>query len=291
MNIPLFAEPIASIGGFRITNAFINATFLSAALIAFAFFFRAKISLIPGRLQTGLEMLFELLLNTFDQVTGDPAKTRRFFPFVATLFFFILLSNWLGLLPGTGSLGIYQLHEGNVELIPILRSAAADLNLTLALALLSVVTSHVVGMLTVGFFVHWNKFIQLGTLWQALKTKNILTIFTAIIELGVGLIELISEAAKVLSLSLRLFGNIFAGEVLITVLSSILAFILPLPFMGLELIVGVVQATVFSMLTLVYLSMLTEQPTHDEHKDDPVTEALEGETLLGEPALHTESLT
>lgn len=291
MNIPLFAEPIASVGGFPVTNAFINASALSLLLISFAFYFSKKIKGVPGRVQAGLEMLFEFLLDTFDQVTGDRTKTRKFFPLVTTLFLFILCSNWLGLLPGTGTIGVYQMHEGSVELIPILRSAASDLNFTLALALLSVITSHVVGMFTLGFFVHWNKFIQLGTFWNSLKSKNVLTIFTALIELGVGLIELISEVAKVLSLSLRLFGNIFAGEVLITVLSSILAYLLPLPFMGLELIVGIVQATVFSMLTLVYLSMLTETPTHDEHKDDAVTEALEGETLLGEPALHTESLT
>lgn len=264
MNIPLSAEQITAIGSFPLTNAFINATIISVLLIVFAFIFRKIIKEVPGRIQSGIEALFELLLETFDQVTGDRGKTRKFFALVMTLFIFILLSNWFGLFPGTGSIGVWQLHEGELELIPILRPAASDLNFTIALALISVITSHIVGMMTVGFFVHWGKFIQIGQFLKALRSLNPLKIFVALIEVGVGIIELISEAAKVLSLSLRLFGNIFAGEVLLTVIASIMAFILPLPFMGLELIVGVVQATVFSMLTLAYLTMLSEAPHHED---------------------------
>jgi F-type H+-transporting ATPase subunit a len=118
-------------------------------------------------------------------------------------------------------------------------------------------------MITVGFFAHWNRFIALGTLFKAFR-KGGINIMVGIVELMVGVIEFAAEIAKVASLSLRLFGNIFAGEVLITVMYSLIAFVVPLPFTALELIVGVVQATVFSMLTLVYLTILTDKPHGDE---------------------------
>lgn len=265
MNIPVAAEPIFEIGHFSVTNAYINSTIVTLGLVVFAFLFSRSIKRIPGRLQIAVESLFEFLLGYFDQVTGSREKSRRFMPLVATLFIFILLSNWLGLLPGTGSIGRWGMMHGELEFIPVLRPANSDLNLTLAMALTSVITSHVIGMVTLGFFAHWNKFIQLGGIFKALKSFSLMGILTALVQFAVGLLELVSEAAKVLSLSLRLFGNIFAGEVLITVISSLVSFFVPLPFMGLELIVGLIQATVFAMLTLVYLT--TMSVSHDSHDD------------------------
>lgn len=265
MNIPIAAEPILEIGHFTVTNAYINSTLVTLIIVVFAFAFSRSLKLIPGRLQSAVESLIEFLLGYFDQVTGSREKSLRFLPLVGTLFVFILLSNWLGLLPGTGSIGRWELVHGELELVPVLRSANSDLNLTLAMALISVFTSHIIGMFTLGFFTHWNKFIQLGGIWKALKSFKPMDIITALVQFGVGLLELVSEVAKVLSLSLRLFGNIFAGEVLMTVISSLISFFVPLPFMALELIVGVIQATVFSMLTLVYLTtMTTSHEAHDE---------------------------
>ena len=146
----------------------------------------------------------------------------------------------------------------------ILRPANTDLNLTAAMAIVAVISSHLFGLFTVGIFTHLNKFIQIGTLIKSLR-KGPIAIFTAIIELGVGLLEIISEMAKVLSLSLRLFGNIFAGEVLISVIGSLVAFLVPTPFMMLELLVGLIQAGVFTMLTLVYLTVATTEPHEQEH--------------------------
>lgn len=267
MNIPIAAEPIFQIGQFTVTNAYINSSLVTLLIVIFAFSFSRGIKRIPGRLQTAVESLIDFLLGYFDQVTGSREKSKKFLPLVGTLFIFILLSNWLGLLPGTGSIGKWELLHGELELVPILRSSNSDLNLTLAMALVSVVASHVIGMFTLGFFAHWDKFIQLGGLWKAVKSLKPMNLATAVVQFGVGLLELISEAAKVLSLSLRLFGNIFAGEVLMTVISSLIAFFVPLPFMALELIVGVIQATVFSMLTLVYLTtMTTSHEAHEENK-------------------------
>jgi len=268
MNIPIAAEPIFHLGHFAVTNAYINSCLVTLIFVVFAIIFRRSIKLIPGRLQSGMEALLEFLLGYFDQVTGSREKSLRFLPLAGTLFIFILLSNWLGLLPGTGSIGRWLLVDGKLELVPVLRSANSDLNLTLAMALVSVITSHLIGMFTLGFFTHWNKFIQLGTIWKAVLSGKPMNIMTGLVEFGVGLLELVSEAAKVLSLSLRLFGNVFAGEVLMTVISSLISWLVPLPLMALELIVGIVQATVFTMLTLVYLTVMSAAPHGSGHEDE-----------------------
>lgn len=271
---PVAAEVLTMIGSFPLTNTYINSTIITVAFVIFALVLNRSIKKTPGKLQNAFESIIEFLLGFFNQVTGSREKSVRFLPIVGTLFLFILCSNWFGLLPGTGTIGVWQMVHGKLELVPILRSAGSDVNLTLAMALVSVIGSHLIGMLSLGFFVHWNKFIQLGGIWKAVMTLNPMKVVIALIEFLVGFIELFSEAAKVVSLSLRLFGNIFAGEVLLTVISSLVSVAIPLPFMFLELIVGVVQAAVFSLLTLVYLSIAITAPhgandTKHEHAHQP----------------------
>lgn len=252
MHIPTLApETVFHIAQFPITNTMINAWIAIVFFLVVGILIKRKVSLKPGKLQNFWEYFLEILMGYFDQVTGDRKKTLKFMPIVGSVFFFILLSNWLGLLPGTGSITV-----GHAML---LRPANTDLNLTVAMALSSVIISHLFGLITVGVFTHLNKFIQIGTLIKSLR-KGPIAILTAVIELVVGVIEIISEIAKVLSLSLRLFGNMFAGEVLISVISSLVVFAIPAPFMLLELLVGLIQASVFTMLTLVYLTVMTSQP-------------------------------
>lgn len=237
------------------TNAYINSTLTVILFAVLAFFIRRSISDVPKGLQNFFEMIIESLLGFFDQVTGDRKKSLKFFPLIGTIFLFIVVSNWIGILPGVGTIGVYHLVHGQVELVPIFRSANSDLNLTLAMAVGAVVLSHVIGIATIGFFKYFNKFVKLGDIWLAIKSKKLINVLVAFIEFGVGLLEVISEVAKMLSLSLRLFGNVFAGEVLLTVMAGLIAYFVPLPFIGLELLVGIVQATVFSMLVLVYISI------------------------------------
>lgn len=255
---PVAAEPIAQIGALPITNSMVNAWLAIIFFVVVAFFVRKQKALIPRGFQNFIEALVEFFLNTVQSVTGDRARAKRFLPIVGTLFVFILLSNWMGLLPGTGSIGVWGMMHGELELIPILRPASSDLNLTLAMAVFAVLGANIFGIAVIGFFKHANKFIQLGTLVQSFR-KGGINIFVGFVELIVGVIELISEVAKIVSLSLRLFGNIFAGEVLLTVIAGLFAYGLPLPFMALEIIVGIVQAMVFAMLALVYLTMATEK--------------------------------
>lgn len=262
---PLVAEPIFYLGRFPVTNALINSTLAVLFFLFIGFLIKGKRSMVPKGLQNFAEWIIEIVIGYIDGVTKDHKKTLKFLPIVGGLFFFILLSNWMGLIPGTGSIGRYLLNpEGHLELIPFLRPANSDLNMTLAMAIFAVITSHIVGIFAIGFFKYANKFVKLGDLYRALR-KGGVGIMIAGIEFAVGFIEIFSEIAKMVSLSLRLFGNVFAGEVLLTVLASLIAFFIPLPFMFLEILVGLIQAVVFSMLTLVYLTMATAELPEESH--------------------------
>ena len=259
IHIPTLApEVLFQIWSLNITNTVINTWIAILLFLVLGLFLRTNIKDKPGKLQNACEYILDLLLPYFDQVTGSRKKTIKFLPIVGSIFFFILLSNWLGFLPGTGSIKF-----GNYFL---LRPANTDLNLTLAMALTAVISSHIFGFITVGFFTHIGKFIQIGGIIKSFK-KGPMAVFTAFIEFGVGILEIISEMAKILSLSLRLFGNIFAGEVLISVISALVSLLVPTPFMMLEILVGIVQAAVFSMLTLVYLTIATSAPHGAEHAE------------------------
>lgn len=251
-HLPEFApDVITYIGQWPITNTIFNAWLAIAILLVIGIVIRQTIKMRPSKFQNFAEFALEGMLGYFDQVTGDRKRTVQFLPVVGTIFFFILLSNWLGLIPGTGSI-----TAGDTTL---LRPANTDLNLTVAMALVSVIASHIYGLIALGIFTHANKFIQIGTIFRSLK-RGPLAIFTALIEFVVGLIEIMGEMTKVISLSFRLFGNIFAGEVLISVISGMVAVFAPAPFMILEVLVGLIQAGVFAMLTLSYLTLATNQP-------------------------------
>ncbi len=259
IHIPQLAPDLLfHIGPIPVTNTVINVWIALLIFLVIGIFIKRKLSLRPTKLQNGFEYILELLFPYFDQVTGDRKKTIRFLPIVGTIFFFILLSNWLGLLPGTGSISLGHTF--------VLRPANSDLNLTLAMALVSVAASHIFAFVSIGVFTHLGKFIQIGGIIKSIR-KGPMAMLTALIEFGVGLLEIVSEMAKVLSLSLRLFGNIFAGEVLISVMSALAAAVIPAPFMLLELLVGLIQAAVFSMLTLVYLTVNSQTPhaTEEAH--------------------------
>lgn len=258
---PLAAEPIFYIGQLPITNSYINSTLTMLGFVVFAFIVNRAVKKYQAAAPQGILNFFETILETlytyFDAVTHDRKKTIQFLPLVGSLFLFIVVSNWIGLLPGIGSIGRYLVHHGEVILVPMFRPATTDINMTIAMAVVAVLISNFAGIAIIGFFKYANKFIKLGDIWHAVKSGSPINIMTALIEFLVGILEIISEIAKMLSLSLRLFGNVFAGEVLLTVLAGIIPLFLPLPFIALEIIVGVVQAAVFSILTLVYLTIAT----------------------------------
>lgn len=248
MNISLTAENIIKIGDFQVTNAIFTSWLVSSLMLIGAYLGTRHVNILPGKVQNFLEVLVEMFYSLVESVSKEKAK--KFFPLVATFFFFILFSNWIGLLPGFGSLGIFEEHNGHRILVPVFRAATSDLNTTLALALIAVVAIQYFGIKEIGIKAHLGKFFI-----NPLKKP---------IEAFVGILELVLEFAKIISFAFRLFGNVFAGEVLITVITSLIPIIIPLPFLGLEVFVGFIQALVFALLTLVFIQIATISHTAEE---------------------------
>lgn len=244
MNISLRAETVFHIGGFAVTNSLLAGLLTSIILIVVLGLTARRVKERPGKgFSQAVEALFEAIIDLIENVTHDRDKATRFFPLIATLFLFILLSNWMGLLPGMGSITI-KTAAGTV---PLFRGANADLNSTLALAIISVVMTQVYAVRELGIVPHLKKYFSASPIMSF-----------------VGLLEIVGEFSKMISFSFRLFGNIFAGEVLLIVISGLVPILGPLPFFGLELFVGLIQALVFAMLSLVFLSIATSAHGHHD---------------------------
>jgi len=249
---PLASETIAHIGSFEVRNTLIMAWLAMLVIFAVAYFTRrTKYREIPGRFQSFIELIVESLYNFFDTVIGDRKQTRMVFPLIATIFIFLMLANWMGILPGVGSITILGEHGGKMLNLPIFRSMNADVNMTLAIALISVISTQLFGIAVLGVFPYAGKFFVAP--WRD--------------PIGsfVGILELIAEMAKIISFSFRLFGNIFAGEVLLTVVAFLVPYVAPIPFLGLEIFVGFIQALVFALLTAVFLKMAMTGHGGHEH--------------------------
>lgn len=251
VHISLAAEKVLEVSGFPITNTLLMSWMAMVVLVLLSVIATRKIRAVPKGAQNLLEAIMEFLLNLIDSITHNRTHSIKFFPLVATIFLFIVTSNWMGLLPGIGTVGFHEESHGEEIFVPLLRSTNSDLNNTLALAIISVVVIQVFGIIFIGFFKYAGKFFV-----SPLKKPYFVGTF-------VGILELVSEVSKMISFSFRLFGNIFAGEVLLVVVSLIVPYLVPLPFMFLELFVGFIQGLVFSMLTLVFLT--TAVAEHGEH--------------------------
>ncbi len=247
LNISLAAEPIFHIGSFPVTNSMLGSLVAAGALMLLARAIGKRTKAKPGKLQAGAELVIEFLLNLMDGVTNDHQKSKKFFPIIATIFLFVVTMNWFGLIPLFGTIGLREVVEGHKVLIPFLRAGTADLNMTIAIALISQVAAQVFGTIYVGGKQYLKKFF------------NPNPTFTF-----VGLIEFISEFTKVISFSFRLFGNVFAGEVLLLVISNLVPYVAPIPFYFLELFVGLIQGFVFALLTLVFFTIAATSHEHEE---------------------------
>ena len=227
---PLFGEKLFSFLGIDFTNTFILAILCALLLIVFFLIGFKKKEMIPGKTQNFFEFILESLFDLFDSMSGDRKKTEEIFPLTATLFIFILISNLLEILPGVG-------------VFPFLRSPSSDLHFTLAIAIFSMGFIHFLTIKKLGGIKYLKKFIVLN---------NPIMFF-------VGMLEAMGEFTKTLSLGIRLFGNLFAGEILLIVITSMISFIVPLPFLGLEIFVGFIQALIFSSLITVFYGFLTTE--------------------------------
>jgi F-type H+-transporting ATPase subunit a len=249
MEISLVPELITNFAGFPVTNSVLTTAVVSFIIISASILIQKNIKDIPKGFQNIVEFVMEALLNLVDSVTGNRDQTKKFFPYVATIFIFVIISNWIGLIPALipgGTLGVKQIHHGHEVLVPFIRSGSADLNMTLALALIAVVVTQIMGVSVLGMRKYAGKFFV-----SPFKKPYFIGTF-------VGMLEIISEFAKMVSFSFRLFGNVFAGEVLLIVMLMLAPYFIPLPFLFLEIFVGFIQALVFAMLTLVFMKMATE---------------------------------
>lgn len=242
--VVLKAEQIGSVFGFPITNSLIMAWIVMTLLIGTAYFFGRSLSLVPGKIQAGIEWAFEGAIAYMAEVLESEKLARRFFPLVASIFIFVATINEIEFLPGVGSLGLWHA----TDFLPILRAPTTDLNFTLALAMISFFTIEITGITALGFFKYAGKYVNL-------KSP---------IGFAVGLIELISNLGRLISFSFRLFGNIFAGEVMVLVAGYFLPYFLPAPLMGFEMFIGLIQALVFAMLTLFFIKLAIMDP-HEAH--------------------------
>ena len=319
--IQLPAELVVKLGPFPLMNTMITTWLAMAVILVITFLITRKLNEVPGRLQALLELAIGFFLGLCESVAGKE-RARKFFPLVFTIFLFVVVANWMGILPGFGTIGRiadveeiahhkgvhdyhdpalkphdtalahsgshsashedhavdlddvklhvfdstgafnimlpgslsdeldfsdYEKQHGDIgenkiagHLVPFLRSANTDVNMTLAMAIVAMIMVHFWGFSLLGPLPHIGKFINFKE---------------GPIGFFVGILEIISEIAKVISFTFRLFGNIFAGEVLLMAMAFLLPLIGIVPFLGLELIVGIIQAFIFSMLTLVFAAM------------------------------------
>ncbi|MBI1802329.1 MAG: F0F1 ATP synthase subunit A [Chloroflexi bacterium] len=305
-------EPVMLIGGFVVTNSLLITLVVDLLLILTVIGATRRLSLVPGGLQNAMEITLEAIMRLVRQtVSGDEKRIRWFFPFVITIFLFLVPANLLGLMPGFGPLGILHYDRpdqhtpqgvtplldlpassvfqvppelravaqqeeaktsSEAEFVPLFRAPSSDLNTTLALALVSWVMTQFFGFRHLGVLGYLRKYFVFDKLRRGIgglfsgKTKGVggMLVF-GVIDFAVGILELISEFSKVISFTFRLFGNIFAGEVVLLVMAFLFP-LLPLPFYGLETLVGVIQAFIFAILTLVFMTGATT-PAHgaEEH--------------------------
>lgn len=292
LHISISAERVFSFGPVNISNSILTSLIVSTLLILFFLAVRATLNKKTKEispLQNIAEFLVQGCYGMVQGVTGDHKKTRFFLPFFLSFFLFILLNNWIGLIPGVGTIGFRETPTGTEQavllqheikvpvaraqaaeetnntsavtepsteekpeekpiFVPYFRAGTADLNTTLALAVFTMTMVQVMGV----------KYLGLAYFKKFFNFKNPILFF-------VSVLETISEVAKILSFSFRLFGNIFAGEVLLVVVGSLIPLIAPMPFYGLEVFVGLIQALVFSLLSIVFFNVATV--SHDEHEN------------------------
>lgn len=346
-HIAIAAEPLTKVGGVKITNTMITSWVVVALiLIAIAFITTRKWTIVPSGVQNFVEAVVEAFYNLVTGIAGE-VNGRRFFPVVATIFFFVLINNWLSLTPifntigwvghetsveeqieergyvegtifeetklggitvfsipfsGPGNLAISNdtrtikeddedgaekyakaAAEGKFvgELIPLFRGPNTDLNTPLAIAIWSAIFVEMWGITTLGFFKYGGKFFRFGKLGRGIITFKPGLVMDGIIDAFVGGLEFISEVVRLVSFTFRLFGNMFAGEVVILMFTFLTPLIITLPFYGLELFVGIIQAFIFATLTLVFAVMAVQ--SHDDHEEHATAHEPTHETIA-EPA-------
>ena len=261
IHVAIEAEELFQIGPLHFTNSMVGALLASVVLLLAAWYITRRSSLVPSRLQSALELPVELLSGI---VAGSSSRWRGYVGLVLAFFLMILVANWIGLLPGVGTIGITHVDEaGHEALVPIVRPASADLNFTLGLAIVAFI-----------MFVYWG--IKANGPAGYLRELLGEPLYMAPLMFP---INLISELSRLISLSMRLFGNVFAGEVLLATMIALAPILIPAVFLGLELLFGFVQALVFALLAMTYIGTAIAEHHATGHGEQGHGEADEGHAI------------
>lgn len=251
------AENIVSIGSFSMSNSVLGSFLVTGLLLLVILYIRRGVGLVPSRIQIILEIIVEYFKNTLVSAFGDEKKARTFLPFFLSLFIFLLIANQFSILPFLTNI----ISDGK----PFLRTPTSDWSQTITPAIVIIVMAHVIAFATSPLR-HLGNYIKIGPF---IRTRSLKDFGNALFELFLGVMDIIGEIAKIVSLSARLFGNVFAGEVMVVVITSLsiyTSFIVPVPFMVISIFSGLVQAFVFTLLSMQFMAgtiraVATEQTT------------------------------
>jgi F-type H+-transporting ATPase subunit a len=269
-----------------VTNTLLLTWIAIICLVGVFFIGTRRMQMVPSGLQNAIEWVVDFLQNMVDGVAGKE-RGKKFFPFVATFFLFILFCNLIDVLPGVDTIGSikpgtpvtgpFLTGQYSNAIIPWLRPPTTDLNLTLAMALVSVVATHYMGFVTLGANEQISKYFNFRALFRG---------GLGIVDFVAGIFELISELGRLISFSFRLFGNVFAGSVLLAVFAFLLPVVATVIFIPFEIFVAVIQAYVFAFLTLLFMTVATTSHSQHEHDEEGFVsvQEQEQEQLLTVPA-------
>ncbi len=235
LHISLAPYHIGDLWGFPITSTLLTSWLVVVVLLMGAYFIGRSIKLVPRKGQIAVESIFSIALGYMEETLENKALAKKYFPLIMTIFLFILGANAIGLLPFVGPLEIHT-AAGSV---PLFYPVNTDFNVPLMLAIVAFLTIEFAGITVLGVFKYFGKFVN----------------FKSPIGFIVGIIELISEIARLLTFSFRLFGNIFAGKVLILLALAFIPYFLPVPLLVYEVFVGMIQAIIFALLTLFFIKI------------------------------------
>jgi F-type H+-transporting ATPase subunit a len=244
IHVAIRAEELTRFMGVPVTNTLIMSWIVVFLIALVAFATKRSVRLVPGKFQVLMETMIGGAHDFVASSLESKALAKRFTPLLLTFFLFILLGNWLEFVPGVESI-VFHNHEG--EAVPLLRAINTDLNIPLALAIIAFVTIEATGFVVVGFWKYLHKFFNLSQYG---------------VGLFVGILELMSEMIRLISFSFRLFGNIFAGSVLVMIITFLAPYAVPAPFMLFEVFVGLIQAAVFALLTLFFIKLAIMDTGH-----------------------------
>lgn len=246
---PIKSTEVFSLFGFSVANSTLFIMLIALVIICFGYFVVRKFSVKnPSGIQVAVESIYLAAFDLIQNIINDENKTRKVFPVIGALMFYLVIANIIGLIPG-----LEQISFNGKELF---RTPTSDFNTTFGLALAAVVIINAISFKEKGFFGYFDQFFKIKGIWQGFK-KSIGDGFLAIVDFCIGLLDIVGEATKVISLSLRLFGNMYAGQVLAIIIMGFVAFVVPSIWLAMNLFVGVLQAVVFASLVASYYMLAT----------------------------------